>query len=163
FGINEANEVVTFQDILSTNPEGNPVFIDQLHDLTDPKFGLGVDLGLKSKLPVLPDLKPEVGFAWMNVGSPGFGDTVGNPQTITVGAAVHPDWWKLKNIVAVDFAELNRDRPFLSQFHFGVETQTPWWTSVRLGCSQGYFTGGLTFAISFFQLDFAYYAEEIGI
>lgn len=171
FGINEADEVITFQDVVTENPDGEPVYTDQLSEITSPRFGFGADLGIKSNLsfPGLKDLsayeylKPEAGFVWHDIGSPSFGAVHGNTQTIGAGLAVHPDIWRLKNTVSVDFTELNLDRRFLTKFHFGIESKLPWFVTLRAGISQGYPTGGVSVDIWKFTFDAAIYAEEIGI
>lgn len=170
FAINEADEVVDYSDI-QDGSDGDPLLKDQFSNIKDRRFGLGVDLGLKSNL-ALPAWKdaswykavaPAVGVTWQDIGSPDFGRAPGNAQSMNVGAAIHPDLWKIKNTIGLDVRELNRDRDFVSKLHFGVESKLPWILALRAGLSQGYVTGGATMDLWFVKLDGAIYYEEVGI
>ena len=169
FSLDEADQEFTYSDVVTENSNGDPILKDQVKNIKDRRFGLGVDLGLKSNvsflkgLPGYDYLKPEVGFAWQDIGSPSFSGAPGNEQSLSTGFAVHPNFWKLKNSVAVDFRELNQDRPFFSKFHFGLEAKFPWIFALRGGVSQGYLTGGLTLDGNWVKLDAAIYSEEIGV
>lgn len=168
FAMDEADQEITFADAVD-GPNGDPLVISQLEKIKGHRFGLAVDLGLKSNLNFLKDvpgfgyLKPEVGFTWQDMGGVSFGAARGNEQAMGVGMAVHPDIWKIKNSVALDFRDLNQERDFLSKVHFGVESQLPWILALRLGMSQGYFTAGLGLDFWIMTIDAAYYNEEIGV
>lgn len=170
FSLNAADESVSVVDVLAEdnpNIENDGSLSDQVKVLKDPRFGLGVDLGLKSdltKLTKLEMLRPQVGFTWTDMGSPTFGGAPGNPQSLNIGAAIHPDLWKLKNAVALDIRGLNQERDFISKLHFGVESVIDFPISVglRAGLSQGYFTAGFTLDFTVFKLEGAWYGEEVG-
>ena len=171
FAIDEVDQEVTYSDIVSENSSGDPILIDQFKKIKDRRFGLGVDVGAKTNLAfpgikgskMYEILKPQVGVSWQDMGSPGFDAAPNNEQSISAGAAVHPDIWKLKNAIAVDFRDLNQERDFLTKLHFGVESKFPWILTARAGLSQGYFTLGATFDLWFVKIDGAWYKEEVGV
>jgi len=172
FAIDEADETVTYADVVAENAAGDPVVKDQFENMKERRFGIGVDLGVKSNLGFkgfkeknwYKLLKPAVGLTWQDIGSPSFGVAPGNEQSISLGFAIHPDYGKFKNTVGLDFRSLNQERAFLSKMHFGVESVFDWYVDIglRAGLSQGYFTAGTTFDFRFVRLDAAYYNEEVG-
>ena len=170
FSINEEDEVVDYSDI-QDDSDGDPLLAGQFGNIKERRFGLGVDLGLKSNLalPLWKDatwfktLAPSVGFTWQDIGSPDFGAAPDNPQTMNLGAAIHPDVWKIKNTIGLDVRGLNQDREFLTKLHFGIESQLPWLLAVRAGVSQGYITGGATLDLWVVKLDGAIFYEEVGV
>ncbi|MCB0307965.1 MAG: hypothetical protein KDD48_01225 [Bdellovibrionales bacterium] len=170
FAINEQDEIVDYSDI-GDDANGDLKLTGQLENIKERRFGMGVDLGLKSNLAfsLWKDakwyqlLKPAVGFTWQDIGSPDFGLAPSNGQTMNLGVAVHPDLWKLKNVVALDLREINEERPFLTKVHFGLESKLPWIVAVRAGVSQGYLTAGATFDLWVLKLDAAIYHEEVGV
>ncbi len=173
FSLNEGeDQEVTFADVIGEDTNGDPLLVSQFKNIYKKRhFGLVADLGLKSNLAIpgfksLPGysyLKPQFGLTWQDIGSPSFGSAPGNEHSISVGFAVHPDVWKLKNAVAIDFRDLNQERDILSKFHFGLESKLPWVLTLRAGVSQGYFSGGATFDLWIVKLDGALYFEETGI
>lgn len=142
-------------------------------DFNEGKVKVGVDLGLKSKLnpPILMDLapykkihdwlRPSIGVTVQNVNQVDYSSTR-DRRSVSVGAAVHPDFWKLKNTVALDLRDLDQDSPLVSKLHFGAETKFPWIVSLRAGLNQGYLAGGLGLDLWICRFDFATYAEEVG-
>ena len=84
------------------------------------------------------------------------------PALHRFGFAVHPDVWKLKNTVALDFRNINREQSLLSKFHFGVETETPYRVSARVGVNQGYISAGATIDLWVLKIEGAVYYQEVG-
>ncbi len=172
FSLDEADQQITFGDVIGEDANGDSLIETKFKKIYEERrFGLGIDVGLKSDLsfplvkkyfPLYDYLKPQIGFTWQDLGNPGFGGGVRNEQSISTGIAVHPDIWKLKNTVALEFRNLNQDRPFVSMLHFGLEVEFPWILAVRAGVSQGYVTGGLSVDLWFAELVGAVYYEEIG-
>lgn len=170
--LDEADQTITSADVLGKDAEGKTLLKSQMEKAyKEKRFGLGVDLGLKSnlafeglkKMKIYEQLKPEVGITWQDIGSPSFGAAPDNEQSISVGMAVHPAIWKLKNTIGLDLREINQERGFLSKLHFGLESKLPWLLTLRGGMSQGYLTGGATLDVWIVKLDAAIYFEEVGI
>ncbi len=172
FSMDQANEQITYADVVTKDPNGDPILKDELEKIKDRRFGLGVDVGLKSDLsrftwiPGFGYLKPAVGVTWQDIGSPEFSGGAPNRQSVGVGIAVFPDVWKLKNTVSFDVRDLNYSRDFITRTHFGAESELRWKKlalALRAGLLQGYVTAGLTADFWFMKLDGAYYNEEVGI
>ena len=168
--LDEQDQAITISDALNENSDGDSLVIEKFEKIKDEqRFGLGVDLGLKSNLAfdfwkdlkVYKMLKPSAGLTWQDIGSPSFGNAPANTQSVNAGVAIHPDVWKLKNTVGLDIRNINQERPFLSKLHFGVESELPWVLSARAGVSQGYLTAGATIDLWFFKIDGAIYFEEV--
>lgn len=171
FSLNESDQQITFADVTTENDKGDPILTDQIKNIWDDRqFTIPVDFGVKSNLGfsflkntfVWEKLKPQVGLTWENVGSPSFAPLPGLNQTVNAGASINPDLWKLKSLFAVEFRELNHERPMLSKLHVGGELKFPYILAVRGGLSQGYLTGGLTLDFVFVKIDGAVYYEEVG-
>lgn len=172
FSLDEADQQMTMADVLGKDSNGDSLIVGQVKNIyKKQRFGLGVDIGLKSNLAiagfqetkVYKALQPEIGLTWQDIGSPAFDSAPRNEQSISTGIAVHPKLWKLKNTIAVEFREINQERPLLTKLHVGLETKLPWILSVRAGLSQGYPTGGLSADFWIVKLDAAIYFEEVGI
>jgi len=169
--MDQADQRIDATDVLGTDSNGDPLISAQIKNLKDMKFGLGVDFGLKSNcaflkfLPGFDFLKPQIGLTWQDIGNPSFQEAEGNPQTINAGIAIHPDFWILKNAVALDFREVNVDKDFISKVHFGIESvlDLPVNVGLRAGLSQGYITGGASVDLWAMKIDAAIYYEEVGI
>ncbi len=172
FAIDEADQTVTYADVVAENADGDPVIKDQFENMKERRFGMGVDLGFKSDLGFkafkekdwYKFLNPAIGLTWQDIGSPSFGVAPGNEQSVSLGFAVHPNVGKFKNTFGLDFRSLNQEKAFLSKMHLGAETVFDWVVDVglRVGLSQGYFTAGTTFDFKVVRLDAAYYNEEVG-
>ena len=172
FALDQNDQVVEIQDALGEDANGNPLVEGQFKNIyEEQRFGIGADIGLKSNLgfSFLKDLKvykllqPQVGFTWQDIGNPEFGRAERNEQSMSLGFAIHPEIWKLKNAIAIDIRDLNQEKPFLSKFHFGLESKLPWVVSARAGVNQGYFTAGASFDLWVVELEGAIYFEEVGI
>jgi len=171
FALDEADQQIDYTDVQGTDANGDtPIQTQMEKAYKDQRFGLGVDVGLKSSLgfSLIKDknwykfLKPQVGVTWQDMGSPSFGRAAGNEQSLSVGTSVAPDLWILKNTFAVDVRALNRETPFLSKLHVGLESRLPWILSVRGGLSQGYLAAGLGLDFKFVKIDGAIYSQEVG-
>ncbi|MBI1909774.1 MAG: hypothetical protein HYS22_06355 [Deltaproteobacteria bacterium] len=162
----EISEVVTSDDILNTNDLG--VTLER-------GTGVGVDLGLKGKIPtmenkILDYLKPTVGLTYQDIGNTRFSGNVSNTQqSVSTGFALHPTLPLgdgLGSHFAVDFRELNQSSEFLTKLAVGYEVELPplgfFHTAVRAGAYQGYVTGGLTADLKYGKLEFATYGQEVG-
>lgn len=163
------DETLTQRDIIA-----NSDFEDAIQ-YEDVGFGIGVDIGAKAT----PDvsgatwewLKPSFGLTIQDVGHTRFfaGDDVGKQdECITLGVAVHPDFYKFKNTFAIDIRELEYRKDFLHKFHMGYEMTWPEISkvlrsvSLRAGVNQAYLTAGLGFDFKYFKLDAATYGRELG-
>jgi hypothetical protein len=172
FALDQADEEVTYADVVNKNTAGKSVLKDQFKKIKDRRFALAVDVGAKSdmakfeNIPGFKYLKPSVGVTWQDIGSPNFHGADPNRSSVSAGFAVFPDVWKLKNTVAMDFRDLNHKEDFVTRLHFGAESEYRWTKigfGLRAGVNQGYFTAGLTADLWLVKLDGAYYSEEIGI
>jgi len=174
FSLDEENQNISYADVVGEDtPGGDPVIEEQMKQVyEDRRFGMGVDLGLKTNLalPFWKDakvykfLQPAFGVTWQDIGSPTFGAAPDNEQSVSIGAAVHPDVWILKNTFAFDIRDLNQGKDFITKLHIGAESMIDWAIKfgLRVGLNQGYFTGGATLDFRFVKLDLAYYMEEVG-
>lgn len=169
--LDEADQQFQYVDILEDDNGDLPIDGQFENILDKRRFGLGVDVGLKSNL-AFGDLKeqnwykalnPMVGVTWQDIDSPSFEAGPANEQSMNFGLAIHPELAKFKNAFAIDFRNLNQERPFLSKLHVGVETQFPKILALRAGLNQGYVTAGLSVDLKFVSLEGAMYFEEIGV
>lgn len=163
------DEQVTQRDIIANATFGDAIQTDQVG------YGLGVDLGVKAKLPwsteFIDYLDPTFAIVLQDVGHTRFfaGDSVGQMrESLTVGSAVHPNFWKFKNNLALDVRDLDVRSDFITKLHIGWETN---WNdiskvlrsvSVRAGYGQGYLSGGVGFDFKYFKLNAGTYGREVG-
>jgi hypothetical protein len=128
-------------------------------------FGIGVDLGAKYYLPVLTALKPSVGITYQDIGDTRFigDDTPDNiEQSLSVGAAIHPNWGIFRNTFALDYRNITQEKEFLNKLHFGAEAVIWNLLAIRAGLSQGYVTGGVGILTRILELDLYVTAKEAG-
>lgn len=162
------DETLTQRDIVANND-----FEDAIQ-YEDVGFGIGGDIGFKATPTVSGEtwewLKPSFGLTIQDVGHTRFfaGDDVGKQdESITLGFAVHPDFYKFKNTFAIDVREMEYRKDFLHKFHMGYEMMWPEISkvlrsvSVRAGLNQAYLTAGLGLDFKYFKLDAATYGREI--
>lgn len=163
------NERITQRDVVANND-----FADAI-DLSRVGFGLGFDIGAKAKIPwsarAWEYLDPTFALTVQDIGHTRFfgGDDVGKVnESLTLGLALHPDFWKLKSLFALDVRDLDRRSDFLNKLHVGYELTWPEISkilrsvAVRLGMDQGYIAGGLGLDFKYFKLNFATYGREVG-
>ncbi len=170
FSLDEVDQQVDFTDT-QDDASGELALNSQLKKIyKEKRFGLGVNLGLKSNLAFgeLKDAKwfkalgPQFGVTWEDIGSTSFDSAQDNEQSINAGFAIHPDIWKIKSAFAIDVRDINREIPLLSKLHVGVESKLPWLLALRAGLNQGYFTAGASLDLWVMELEGAMYFEEIG-
>lgn len=131
-------------------------------------FGVGVDLGVKYKLPLWNEsLRPAIAITLQDVGNTRFtGGAEQMPMSFSVGGGITPSIGDVQLAIMSDFRELNRHTDFMSKFHAGVEAKFPEVIktrfAVRAGCNQGYIATGLTAAWTLVSLNLAFYGEEAG-
>lgn len=136
-------------------------------------FAFGVDLGMKywiqdyglgSMKSFVERWRPAVGLTYQDVGNTRFftDDEMPEdiPQSISLGAAVHPRWRFVEGRIALDFRNINEQQEFLNMFHFGSEAVLWGLWAIRFGVSQGYFVGGMGLDLPFFETDIYVAAEE---
>jgi len=161
------DETITQRDIIS-----NADFGDIL-DTNEYGFGVGGDLGVKASLPiegkVWKALDPRFALTYQNIGDTRFTGNVGRLQSsLSAGAAIHPNFWKLKNSFAIDVRDLDHASDLITKLYLGLELTYPEISkvlrtaSVRLGASQGYFTAGLGLDFKYFKLNASTWGSEIG-
>jgi hypothetical protein len=109
---------------------------------------------------------PTFGIVLQNVTDLDFKAVGEIPMQVNVGAAIHPEFGSVKSVIALDIKDIGQsigtDDDFGKRTHFGVELKFPKVLSVRVGASQGYFSGGVTLDFWILRLDVATYAEELG-
>jgi hypothetical protein len=171
FALEEQDQQVTFSDVTTENSKGDPILVDQFKNIYESRqFGVPVNFGLKSNLEFdfwknsyfIETLKPQIGMTWEDVGSPSFAPLAGPGQTVNGGISINPSIGRIQNLFAVEFREINRDRPTLSKLHLGAEVKLPWILAVRGGVSQGYWSAGTSIDLVFVKIDGAIYHEEVG-
>jgi hypothetical protein len=162
------DETISQRDVIA-----NANFSDIL-DTDNFGFGVGVDAGVKAKLPIknwkLWDyLDPTFALTLQDIGHTRFSNGLGRQEeSMTFGLAVYPDYWKLKSALAFDFRDLEHTTDFIAKFHAGYEVTWPEISkilrsvSARIGVSQGYFAGGVGLDFKYAKLNFASWGREIG-
>ena len=78
-----------------------------------------------------------------------------------------PDWWIWRVHAMADLHDMGHENwTFKKGSHIGAEFNwkiRSWWQGGwRVGVNQGYFTAGFTGRLALFNLDVAYYSEEVG-
>ncbi len=129
-------------------------------------YGIGADIGVKYYLPIIQEFKPTVGLTYQDIGNTRFVSDhklpADIPQSISLGAAIHPNWKFLRNTFALDFRNITAESDFLNKLHIGAETVLWDLLAIRLGLSQAYFTGGLGVITRFFEADVYVTSREAG-
>lgn len=163
------DETITQRDIIASASFNDILQYDNFG------FGMGGDIGVKGRLPFEGNktwdyLDPVFAITLQDIGHTRFfmGDDVGRQdQSLSAGFALHPNFWKFKSLLAVDFRDLEYRTDVLTKFHAGYELTWPEISkvlrsaSVRLGVSQGYLTGGFGLDFRYFKLNAATYGREI--
>lgn len=138
-------------------------------------FGVGVDLGLKTRLPfdakIVEILDPVIAITYQDVANTRFTGDVGNiPQSLSAGFSLNPSFTdKIRSTFAFDVRDINRDTSFITKMYAGYELLfddiSPILRSVgaRIGMAQGYFTAGLGVDVRFIKLEAATWGREIGL
>jgi hypothetical protein len=133
-------------------------------------------------------LKPAVGLTWQDIGNTVFNtelrstdgnesgvedptkfanavsdSPVDNESSVSLGAKVSPTFGVVETNIALDFRDLNQDSEFISKTHFGVEAIITKMLALRAGLKQGYLAAGFGLNLWIVGIDFATYAEEVGI
>lgn len=162
------DETVSQRDIIATDDFGDILDTDNFG------FGVGVDAGVKAKLPIKnwkawDYLKPTFALTLQDIGHTRFSNGLGRQEeSLTWGFAVYPDYWKLKTAFAVDFRDLEHTTDFITKLHAGYEVTWPEISkilrsvSARIGVNQGYFAGGVGLDFKYAKLNFASWGREIG-
>ena len=164
------SEKITQRDIVTNDDFGDAIDFERFG------FGIGVDIGTQAKIPfqnkVWEYLDPTFALVIQDVGDTRFfaGDEVGRTEeSLTLGFAVHPDYWKLKSQFALDVRDLEHATDFITKLHLGYEVTWPEIgkvlrsVSVRAGLNQGYLAGGFGLDFKYFKLNAATYGREIGL
>jgi hypothetical protein len=108
-----------------------------------------------------------LGAVLQNIGDLKLGDSGKIPQQLNVGAAIHPDFWILKNTLALDLNDVLKnvdgEDDFYKRVHMGGEFRFPYILTFRAGFNQGYRTFGASIDLWIIRVDYANYKEEIGV
>lgn len=163
------DEKITQRDVIANDDFGDAISFEEIG------FGIGVDLGAQAKIPfkykAWEYLDPTIALTIQDVADTRFfmGDDVGRTkESITLGWAVHPDYWKLKTQFAMDFRDLEHNTDFITKFHLGYEVMWPEIgkflrsASVRAGLGQGYLSGGFGLDFKYFKLNAGTWGREQG-
>lgn len=163
------SETITQRDVVANDDFGDSIDFERFG------FGIGVDIGTQAKIPfqnkVWEYLDPTLAVTIQDVGDTRFfaGDDVGRTEeSLTLGFAVHPDYWKLKSQFAFDVRDLEHATDFITKLHLGYEVTWPEIgkilrsVSLRAGLSQGYLAGGFGLDFKYFKLNAATYGREQG-
>lgn len=136
--------------------------------------GLAADVGVTLSsptdwLPTLTVVAKDVGDTSYTMGSSmrdgymGAGDPTKTPMTVDVGAALFPIWSNSsRGTFTVEYDDVLNDGDTEKKLHAGLEINLADRFFFRGGWNKGYLTGGFEFATANFQIQLAYYGEEIG-
>lgn len=164
---NNIDETIAQRDIIANANFGDVI------DFKNFGFGVGVDLGVKGRLPIhgikaWDFLDPVFAATIQDIGHTRFSSGAGRMnESTTIGFAVHPNYWKLKSIFAFDVRDLDRHSDFINKMHAGYEVTWPELTkilqsiSVRLGVDQGYFAAGLGLDFKYAKFNFGTWGREL--
>jgi hypothetical protein len=164
-----AEQEVSVYDLLigqDTSSTVDQIFGDPVADRRG--FGFGLDLGARYDLPFLEDvLRPSVGMTWQDIAGTRF---VGNkdsrpnsiPQSVSLGAAIHPDWKLLRNTIALDLRNIQESQEFMNKLHLGIETVVWDVLAFRGGLAQGYFSTGISLLTRILEAEVFLTAREAG-
>ncbi len=126
--------------------------------------GITGDIGVKVN-PELP-LRPSIGAVLQNVGDLNLKDAGKIPQQLNVGISIRPDFWILRNTLALDMVDVTKkikeEKDTYKRVHVGAELKLPYLFSFRAGFNQGYLSYGATFDLWLIKLSYAHYKEELG-
>jgi hypothetical protein len=129
------------------------------------KSDFAFDLGLKFNPKVL--LSPSFGLVLQNITNLDFGVLGKIPQQLNVGAAINPHFWILKTTFAVEVDDLTKnvegDKDLYKRTHLGAEFRFPKVLAIRAGLNQGYLTAGAGIDLWLVAVNYATYAEELGV
>lgn len=135
--------------------------------------GLAADLGLSLSSPT--DWLPTLSVMIKDIGDTSF--TMGHgmrnylttrdpqkvPMAVDVAAALFPIWTNsTRGTFTVEYDNVLVQGDFIRKFHSGIEINVADQFYFRTGYNRGYFTGGFEWNTLFFQLQLAYYGEEVG-
>jgi len=153
--------------------------LDPSTQTTDPKnfaregLGLGGDVGVSVSSPTA--LLPTLSVVARDVGDTSF--TLGDgyrsyphgvapdkiPMSVDVGLAVFPIWSNAsRGTFTIEYDDAMNTGKTSKKLHGGVEIDLADRLFLRGGWNSGYPTVGLEWAGAFFQLQMAYYGEEVG-
>ncbi|MCC6137286.1 MAG: hypothetical protein IT287_01535 [Bdellovibrionaceae bacterium] len=146
----------------------------ELKNLAVNGTALAADIGLSLTsptdwLPTISVLMKDVGDTSFTMGKGmrdsylGLGDPSKIPMTVDVAAALFPIWSNSsRGTITVEYDDVLGDGDTEKRLHAGLEINLADRFFFRGGWNKGYFTSGFEFATSSFQLQLAYYGEEIG-
>lgn len=137
--------------------------------------GLAADVALSVTsptdwLPTLSVIAKDVGDTSFTLGKglrddyTGAGDPSKIPMTVDVAVALFPIWSNSsRGTITVEYDDVTEsDTDAEKKLHAGLEINLADRFFFRGGYNKGYFTSGFEFATANFQLQLAYYGEEIG-
>lgn len=136
-------------------------------------FGVGGDIGVKGHIPwdnkVWSYLNPTFATTLQDIGKTRFSNDVTSiPQSWTVGAAVHPNFWLVHSTFDLDYRDLDHRGGFLTKTYMGYEMMIPdigkvlKSAAVRFGLGQGYLSAGIGADIKIVKINLATFGREAG-
>ncbi len=144
---------------------------------SDGKEGIGIagDIGIQMALPWkwLPTIAAvlrDIGNTKFNLEEGLFNNSADIPDTVDqsldVGFALYPIYWNYSRFtITGEYRDVLNDYELdneMAQYHVGFEWNSHDAFFLRGGLNQGYWTAGLEFAFSKFQLQLASFGKEVG-
>ena len=112
-------------------------------------------------------LSPSFAVVLQNITALDFGVLGKIPQQLNVGAAVNPNFWIIKTTFAVEVDDLTKnvegEKDLYKRTHLGAEFRFPKILAIRAGISEGYLTAGIGIDLWIVAINYATYAEELGV
>ncbi len=141
-------------------------FEDRLEDDIKSGAGFAIDVGVIYRMLFISGFETDIGLVIQNIPEMDMGDAKDVATQTNLGIAVAKSVARFKLIGVLDYMDVTQqygeDDDIGKRLHMGLELQTPFFVSVRMGLNQGYFTAGATVDFRFLRLDFAAYTEEVG-
>jgi hypothetical protein len=126
--------------------------------------GVAFDAGVIVKIPYQAlGFEPSAGLVVKDIGSPGFGDAVGNKQDVRFGLGAKRDFDLGRLTLAADVRRIGHGgEDFSKKIYVGGEFAFKKILALRAGLYQGYLSAGAALDLWILQVSYATYAAEMG-